>query len=320
MILFAAGSMEASKPKSLESPVKSTVDKFQLLPAFLKVRGLVKQHIDSFNYFVNCEIKKIIHAKANEKITSDVDPNYYVKYLDIFIGKPCVEQDYMVERITPQQCRLRDITYAAPISVDLEYTRGREIVSRKGKEGQGGLVIGRMPIMLRSCRCVLAGKTEAQLAELGECPIDPGGYFVVKGTEKVILIQEQLSKNRIIIDSDNNGCIAASVTSSTHERKSKTNFLVKHERIFVRLNTFTDDVPIMVVFKAMGMESDQEIVQLVGRDPRYAGILAPSLQVYIRRPRRWSTSGLRSRSCRGLGSNKLKQRLMRPVIFFRMFF
>jgi DNA-directed RNA polymerase III subunit RPC2 len=94
----------------------------------------------------------------------------------------------------------------------------------------------------------------------------------------VILIQEQLSKNRIIIDTDSSGNVAASVTSSTHERKSKTNIIVKHERIFLRHNTFSDDVPIVVVLKAMGMESDQEIVQMVGRDPKYAGILAPSLQ------------------------------------------
>jgi DNA-directed RNA polymerase III subunit RPC2 len=47
---------------------------------------------------------------------------------------------------------------------------------------------------------VLTGKNEEELARVGECPLDPGGYFVVKGTEKVILIQEQLSKNRIIID------------------------------------------------------------------------------------------------------------------------
>jgi DNA-directed RNA polymerase III subunit RPC2 len=44
-----------------------------------QVRGLVKQHIDSFNYFINCEIKKIIHATGNEKVTSDVDPNFYLK-------------------------------------------------------------------------------------------------------------------------------------------------------------------------------------------------------------------------------------------------
>ena len=106
----------------------------------------------------------------------------------------------MQNDITPQQCRLRDMTYSAPISVDVEYTRGKEIVVRRGKNGQGAITIGRMPIMLRSDRCILKGRTEDELARLGECPLDPGGYFVVRGTEKVILIQEQLSKNRIIID------------------------------------------------------------------------------------------------------------------------
>lgn len=52
-------------------------DKFQLLPAFLQVRGLVKQHIDSFNYFINDEIKKIV--KANEKVTCDTDPNFFLR-------------------------------------------------------------------------------------------------------------------------------------------------------------------------------------------------------------------------------------------------
>eukprot|EP00271_Cylindrocystis_brebissonii_P011391 TRINITY_DN2883_c0_g1_i3.p1 TRINITY_DN2883_c0_g1~~TRINITY_DN2883_c0_g1_i3.p1 ORF type:complete len:1136 (+),score=226.28 TRINITY_DN2883_c0_g1_i3:22-3408(+) len=260
------------------APVKSVVAKFELLPAFLKVRGLVKQHIDSFNYLINCDIKKIIHAKANEKVTCDTDPNFYLKYTDIFVGKPCVEQDYVRENITPQQCRLRDMTYAAPISVDVEYTRGKEIVVRKGKNGEGAIVIGRMPLMLRSSRCVLFGKTETELAKLGECPLDPGGYFIVRGTEKVILIQEQLSKNRIIIDTDNKGNVHGSVTSSTHERKSKTNIVVKHGKIMLRHNTFVDDVPIVLVLKAMGMECDQEIVQMVGRDPKFGDMLAPSIQ------------------------------------------
>ena len=54
-------------------------DKYDLLPAFLKTRGLVKQHIDSFNYFINHEIKKIVRAKGNEKLTLDADPNFYLK-------------------------------------------------------------------------------------------------------------------------------------------------------------------------------------------------------------------------------------------------
>ena len=112
----------------------------------------------------------------------------------------------------------------------------------------------------------------------GECPLDPGGYFVVRGTEKVILIQEQLSKNRIIIDTDSAGNVSASVTSSTHERKSKTNIVVRNGRLLLRHNTFSEDVPIIAILKAMGLESDQETLQMVGRDPGFADMLAPSLQ------------------------------------------
>ena len=115
------------------------------------------------------------------------------------------------------------MTYSAQISVDVEYTRGKEIMIRKGKvKGEGAVPIGRMPLMLRSDRCVLKDLSEEEQAKRSECPLDPGGYFVIKGAEKVILIQEQLSKNRIIVDQDTQGQIMASVTSSTHERKSKT--------------------------------------------------------------------------------------------------
>lgn len=153
--------------------------------------------------------------------------------------------------------------------------------------------------MLRSDRCVLAGKSEPELARLQECPLDPGGYFVIRGTEKVILMQEQLSKNRIIVNLDGANMPSASVTSSTHERKSKTTVVFKHGKIYVKLNTFTEDVPVVCVLKAMGVETDQEIVQMVcaptsarssrclgseplplqiGEDPLYTQIFAPSLQ------------------------------------------
>lgn len=97
------------------------------------------------------------------------------------------------------------MTYSANIYVDIEYVRGRQIVRRRN------VVIGRLPIMLRSQQCVLTGKSEPELAKLTECPLDPGGYFVVKGVEKVILVQEQLSKNRIIVDVDKKGNVMANV-------------------------------------------------------------------------------------------------------------
>jgi DNA-directed RNA polymerase III subunit RPC2 len=95
---------------------------------------------------------------------------------------------------------------------------------------------------------------------------------------QVILIQEQLSKNRIIIDTDSKGRVIASVTSSTHEIKSKTVITMDKEKIYLQLNQFTKPIPIIVVMKAMGMESDQEVVQMVGRDPRYGDLLFPSIQ------------------------------------------
>ncbi|GMY19901.1 DNA-directed RNA polymerase III subunit 2 isoform X2 [Fagus crenata] len=72
--------------------------------------------------------------------------------------------------------------------------------------------------------------------------------------------------------------INASVTSSTEERKSKTVILMDKGKMYLHLNQFSDKMPIMAVMKAMGMESDQEVVQMVGRDPRYSAVLLPSIE------------------------------------------
>jgi DNA-directed RNA polymerase III subunit RPC2 len=171
------------------------------------VKGLVKQHIDSFNYFVDVDIKNIV--RANNKVTSDVDPRFWLKYADIKVGVPDRNEIEAVDKsVTPHECRLRDITYSAPILVTIQYTRGKSVVRRPNVN------IGRLPIMLRSNKCVLTGRNETQLARMTECPLDPGGYFVVKGTEKVILVQEQLSKNRIIVETDKvKNVVQASCTS-----------------------------------------------------------------------------------------------------------
>jgi DNA-directed RNA polymerase III subunit RPC2 len=99
------------------------------------------------------------------------------------------------------------MTYAAPIHVDVTYVRGHHRVKRRG------IPIGRMPIMLRSSKCILADKSERQMTSMSECPLDPGGYFIVNGTEKVILVQEQLSKNRVIVEAEpKKDIVQASVT------------------------------------------------------------------------------------------------------------
>ena len=250
---------------------KSLPDKGLLLPAFLQLKGLVRQHIDNYDYFLNVGIKKIL--QANNKIISDADTGFYLKYLDIRVGEPDIEETYSSTReSTPHECRLRDLTYSAPITVDLEYTRGSQVVIRKDYS------LGRIPIMLKCCRCVLRDMTHEELAKVRECMFDPGGYFVVRGVEKVILIQEQISMNRMIVDENSKGMVECAVTSSTHERKSRTSVWLHNRKVYLKHNSLTEDIPIVIILKGMGLSSDQEIIQMVGSSDEILSGLLPSIQ------------------------------------------
>lgn len=293
--------------KKLTDEINTAQDKWNLLPAFLKVKGLVKQHLDSYNYFVDVDLKKII--KANELVLSDVDPDFYLKYLDIRIGHRLTSAPGTKEVILPpHECRLRDLTYSAPIYVDVEYTRGKKIVINRDLE------IGRMPVMLRLNKCILDGLSEEKMARFDECPLDPGGYFIVNGTEKVILVQEQLSKNRIIVEADEKkGIVQASVTSSTHERKSKTYVVTKNDKIYLKHNSIAEDIPIVIILKAAGITSDLEIMQLVcGSNPAYQDIFmvnfeeAAKLEVFTQHQALLYV-GKRVKTMRRAGAPKLTQ-------------
>jgi DNA-directed RNA polymerase beta subunit len=192
----------------LSRPVKAIEEKWKLLPHFLRMRGLMRQHIDSFDHFVNIEIKKIIQARSNCEVRSEADSKFFLRYTDIYVGEPNIEEESFVTTsgmvpqfilfrfisssssslVTPFQCRIRDCTYSAPLYVNVRYTRQRQIVTKNGVQ------IGRIPIMLRSSKCCLHGKSDDEIAAMKECIYDPGGYFVVKGVEKAMLMQEQLSK------------------------------------------------------------------------------------------------------------------------------
>lgn len=112
---------------SLEAPINTVADKWKLLPAFLKVRGLVKQHLDSYNHLIGIEMQQIV--KANELVTCEADPNFYMRFLDVSLGEPSDgdfhdERTWQKDHFTPQECRLRDITYSAPIRVRPAASRG----------------------------------------------------------------------------------------------------------------------------------------------------------------------------------------------------
>lgn len=106
-----------------------------------------------------------------------------------------------------------------------------------------------------------------------ECPLDPGGYFIIKGVEKVCLVQEQQSKNRVIIEADDHGNILAQVQSKTHYSISKCSVVFKKGKIVMAHRSFTEDIPVVILLKALGLESDQHIAQHIGSGPEVERVL-----------------------------------------------
>ncbi|KAI5190577.1 DNA-directed RNA polymerase III subunit RPC2 [Nematocida minor] len=241
---------------------------------FLDEKGLNRHHVGSFNYFVEKEIKTVL--QTNSFIDSDVDPSFYLKYTDIRVEPPSVEENMVKRYVTPEECRIRNLTYSGDIVVDVEYTRGKDVVSSKN------VIVGKMPIMLGS-RLSLRQKDFLE-KEIGvnthnlqritnpiharpksECPYDIGGYFICKGMERVLLMQEQLAKNRILIETDFRGDLCAVVTSSSLERKSKTKVVLKKKLLYLAHNSLTEDIPLNIVMKGMGVTTDLEIEILIGQ-------------------------------------------------------
>lgn len=133
-----------------EKPCNKLQHKDRLVPAFIKSKGLVKLHIDSFNHFIETEIRNIVQANSRVSVPS---ANWWLEYNNVYLKPPTVNDGSVVaSRVTPHDCRLRDLTYAGEILVDITFTRQHEIVSKKG------VLIGRLPLMLKSSACILNGK------------------------------------------------------------------------------------------------------------------------------------------------------------------
>lgn len=95
------------------------------------------------------------------------------------------------------------------------------------------------------------------------------------------MIQEQLSKNRILVERDVKHNICATLTSATAESKSRASVVLKSEKIYLRHNSFTDDLPISIIFMAMGIESTQEIAEIIGAGHSYPRSVYLSLSPLI---------------------------------------
>jgi len=209
---------------------------------------------------------------------------YRISFNQIYLSKPMVtEADGYTTTLFPKEARLRNLTYSAPLYVDMVkeittvHPEGETTVE---KEEIKKVFIGKVPIMLRSDYCSLHGHTDKELTELGECPYDEGGYFVINGSEKVLIAQERMSTNHVYVfekkqpskymwqaecrSQPERGSRAASscVMRQLHAVGAKD----APGPIRCTLPYIRTDIPIFVVFRALGFVADKDILEHIVYD------------------------------------------------------
>jgi len=254
-----------------------------LLRAFFKEKGLVRQHLDSYNEFIDHELQEVIDEVGEIAIEVPEAP-YKVKLGQIWIIDPqtritgpyATEVDGTKHEIYPMEARLRNLTYSAPIALEMT-----PVID--GREQDTELVyIGNIPVMLKSKLCFLSQLTREELIATGEDPDDPGGYFVVNGSERVLVAMEDLAPNRIIVDIDEKGTTPvyqSKIFSTTVGFRARIELKLKPDgALYVSVPGVPTEIPFIVIMRALSLESDKEIAEAISLDPKIQALLDPSFE------------------------------------------
>ena len=239
-----------------------------ILGKYFEENTIIESSLDSFNRFIDEELQNII--EENKEVEPTIIPasidEFKIRFDKIWIVKPEItEADGSKRIILPSEARLRKMTYSAPVFIEVSaHTNG---VQRETFQTQ----IASLPIMLKSKYCHLNGMDRQKLIEVGEDPDDPGGYFIINGTEKVIVNVEDLASNKFMVEKQNIG--PSQYTGKIFSEKGS--FKIPHtierlkDGIFYLSFTRVKRVPIIIVMKALGLLKDEDIMRNVSETEQY---------------------------------------------------
>jgi DNA-directed RNA polymerase subunit B len=250
-------------------------DRWIVIERFIKEKGLVRQHINSYNDFIARKLREIIEE---ESIVQTSSPNFYAVITDVRIGNPQVREfDGSINTsITPLECRIRNLTYAAPVYVNIVLVE--DGIKSASPEP---ILLCEIPVMVRSVKDPTSTMDEKTLREIGEDPRDPGGYFIINGSERILVAQEDLAPNRVIVDYAKEGLnvthMAKVVSATTGYRVPMILDRHKDGTLHISFPAVTGKIPFAVMMRALGLESDYEIALAVSPDQEIQKELIPSL-------------------------------------------
>ncbi|RLF09431.1 MAG: DNA-directed RNA polymerase subunit B'', partial [Thermoprotei archaeon] len=247
-------------------------DRWDLIRAYIKENGLTKQHLASYNDFVTHGLQRIIYEFGGLEVKE-----VKIRFDKVHIGAPMVkEADGSERNILPMEARLRNLSYAGPLYITMtKYVNGI-------REGTSKVFVGYFPIMVKSVLCPLSKMGEDELVANGEDPRDPGGYFIINGSERILVAQEDLANNHVLVDVLNGSSLATHVakvlSSAAGLRIPSSVERLRDGTLHVVIPSVASRIPLFIVMRALGLESDKQIVEAITWDPEIEVELLPSLE------------------------------------------
>ena len=292
-------------------------DSWKVISAYFNQHGLVSQQIGSFNQFIDKNIQEIIDE--NKSIPIEPDKSYFYKNTsnhtsyELNFGQAHIaahpqflESNSSTEHIIfPNEARVRNLDYLSELSVDIKFIEksfnkddGNYDIVKEHEINK--LSIGKIPIMVRSKYCSLKDRNDSERIDVKECEFDQGGYFIIGGGEKVIVAQERMATNFVYVFDKNEQSgyswqaeIRSNIDglnrppSQFSVKISKKNVLAKNDLgglITARIPYIKIDVPIVILFRALGIISDKDIMDYITfdeNDNSFRELLRPSLEYSI---------------------------------------
>ncbi len=249
------------------------LDRRVLARAYFTHERLVKHQIDSFNRFLDEGLQRVIDE---QKIIELDIPDTYVKLGKVWVGKPIVkEADGSRRKLFPAEARLRNLTYAAPIYLEAQ-------IVDEGRELEEEVVeIGMLPIMLKSKACNLNEVDD--VTKVGEDPLDPGGYFIINGSERALMTLEDLAPNKILLEKEERYGEEIEVAKCFSQRAGYRALVVvertKSNILEVTFPQLPKPIQFVVLMKALGVETDQEIIEMVSTNPEIMKFMLENVEV-----------------------------------------
>jgi DNA-directed RNA polymerase beta subunit len=246
---------------------------------------LVKHQLESYNDFVLRKIDEIIEGFNPIEIHHQYMPEHdkFKFLMSVFMSNPVLSRPMIYEKdgstkiMTPNDARLRNFSYSAALNVDIEINTSswdeeqQEYIVENKK--LNNINLGKIPVMVNSRYCV--NHNNYDMKNINHCRYDAGGYFIINGNEKVIISQDRICENKthVFVNNKQTAYSLVAEIRSVAENKfgvPKTTSLKLSAKssqygryIRVNIHHIKQDVPLFILFKALGIENDKEIVEYI---------------------------------------------------------